>query len=426
MSGLETPLDFPLGGGGESADGYAGMLEALLPQGKLRRLAGSVLSKLLLGSADELARVDDRVGDMLNEADPSTATELLPEYELELGLTAAATIEERRANVVARLVRRQRFRPADFRQALAPLLGQAAVDVVVLERSRAFVISIGDDREIYRFFIYRDPGLPGPAFIASAQAMVTEMKPSHTIGTVIESVCALYDDEHSLYDRDLLGVTPSFVSASAPVTTRSTSLTVAAPAGTAAGDTVLCFVWANNINFADVDVASLPGGWSVLSRVVTATNQLALLLRRVATGSEPASHTLTCTHDGSHYLTGQCLAYRALETTAALAAAVVTDRPTPSTSFISPAAAAAAVSDAVVGFAIANDNTVTSTAPAGTVERVNQSATQDGFSHVEVFDLVSPQVHGSGSVGPFTTTLSATATGVAATYVLRAQFRMGV
>lgn len=165
----------------------------------------SLLSKLLLGLAQELARVDARVSDLLDEADPSTAVELLPEYEAELDLVAAPTIAERQATVVARRVRRQGFRPADFQDALAPLLAQASADVVVIERSRAQVIAMGDDREIYRFFVYRDPSLPGTYFLAAAQALVDDMAPSHTQGTVIESIGMLYDDPHSLYDRDLMG-----------------------------------------------------------------------------------------------------------------------------------------------------------------------------------------------------------------------------
>lgn len=188
---------------------YQRMLLALLPPGSVWRMTvDSVLSKLLLGSADELDRVDDRVADLLDEADPTTADELLPEYERELALAAASTIEERRANIVARLIRRQRFRPEDFKQVLAPLLGLAPFQIEVIERSRAFVIAIGDDREIFRFFVFRDPplvgvGPTGPPFIASAQALVTQMKPSHTIGTVIESISMISDDPHSLTDRDI-------------------------------------------------------------------------------------------------------------------------------------------------------------------------------------------------------------------------------
>lgn len=199
---------FAVGSGGPPrSDIYARMLAALLPPGKIWRLipGASTLYALLQGCAAELARVDQRVTDLLNEADPTTATELLPEYERELKLAAAASIDERRANIVARLVRRQRFRPADFQAALAPLLAQAPAGVVVIERTRAYCITVGDDREIFDFFVFRDPTLPGTAFLSSAQVMVDEMKPSHTKGTVIESVSFLCDDPHSLCDRDLLG-----------------------------------------------------------------------------------------------------------------------------------------------------------------------------------------------------------------------------
>lgn len=185
---------------------YARMLAALLPPGGLWRLIGeSVLSRVLAASADELARVHARVEDLLDESDPETAVELLPEYERELKLEQASTIEERRARIVARQVARQRFRPVDFQVALAPLLGQDAEDVQVLERTHAFTLSIGDVREIFRFFIYRNPALPGAYFVESAQDLVDTIKPSHTAGHVIESIDFLYDDPHSLYDRDLMG-----------------------------------------------------------------------------------------------------------------------------------------------------------------------------------------------------------------------------
>jgi len=185
---------------------YARMLADLLPPGRLwRRVTGILIPKLLLASADELARVETRVVDLLNEADPTTATELLPEYERELDLEEASTIAERRARIVARTIARQRYRPIDFQTALAPLLGQDADDVVVIERSHAFAVSIEDVREIFRFFIYRDPNEPGTYYVESAQELVDQIKPSHTAGHVIESIDALYDDPFTLYDRDVLG-----------------------------------------------------------------------------------------------------------------------------------------------------------------------------------------------------------------------------
>lgn len=189
-----------------AAPQYVGMIRELFPPGRLwTTSAESVLTALHFGSADELWRIDVRANDLMAESHPATTVELLPEYERELGLAPASTVAESQANVVAHLVRRQRYRPVDFQTALAPLLGQASVDVVVIERSRAFVATIDDDREIFRFFIYRDPNEPGDYFIDSAQELVDKMKPSHTSGHVIESISFLCDDEFSLTDRDILG-----------------------------------------------------------------------------------------------------------------------------------------------------------------------------------------------------------------------------
>lgn len=184
---------------------YTRMLLALLPPGRVWRLVGSKLVALFEGCADELARVHARAANLLDEADPRTALELLPEYERELDLEAAAAVEERRARIVARLIARQRYRPVDFQAALASLLGQDAVDVVVIETSAAQAAAMGDVREIFRFFVYRDPGEPGTYYLDSAQDLVDQIKPSHTAGHVIESIDFLCDDEYSLCDRDLLG-----------------------------------------------------------------------------------------------------------------------------------------------------------------------------------------------------------------------------
>lgn len=181
------------------------MLKQLLPPGRALKLVESVLEKTLLATGDELARVDARGDELLVESDPRTTDELLPDFERMLDLTADGTLSQRRKRVEALLVRRQRFRPVDFQQALAPLLGQLAAAVVVIERTRAFAIAVHSDREIYRFFIYRDPNAPGAYDLDAAQALVDDMKPSHTQGHVIESNNMVCDDSHSLCDRDILG-----------------------------------------------------------------------------------------------------------------------------------------------------------------------------------------------------------------------------
>jgi hypothetical protein len=191
-----------------TARDYARMLFALLPPGKLWRAVSTKLYQFMLGCADELVRVHDRVADMLNEADPTTAVELLPEYEADLEITPAVTVAERQARIVSRKVDRQRFRPVDIQVALAPLLLQDPEDVVIIERDLSYVAGVGDQRAIFEFFVLRDPAAPpvSPAyFLAAAQAELDRVKPSHTAGYVIETTAMLFDDQFSLTDRDLIG-----------------------------------------------------------------------------------------------------------------------------------------------------------------------------------------------------------------------------
>lgn len=191
---------------GLMAGAYQRMMMALLPPGKLWRLIGeSLLSSLFLACADELERLDARVGNLLKESIPRTAVELLPEYEEELDLVAAATIAERQARAAAKANARPRFRPVDFQTGLALLLGLDPADVVVLERTAAMAAAMGDVREIFRFFVYRDPTLPGTYYLDSAQQQLDAIKPKHTAGHVITSIDFLCDDEYSLCDSDLLG-----------------------------------------------------------------------------------------------------------------------------------------------------------------------------------------------------------------------------
>ena len=210
MAHLAAPLAFPLGGdllASVSAEAYGRMVRHLFPPGKLWRFEpGSLLEAITLACGDELARIEARGVDLARESDPRTTSELLPDFEAMLGLASDGSEDDRRARVVAHLVRRQRYRPVDFQTTLASLLGQAAVDVVVIENSRAHAIAVADDREIYRFFIYRDPALPGLYDLDAAQDLIDSMKPAHTEGHVIESIDMLCDDPYSLCDRDRLGI----------------------------------------------------------------------------------------------------------------------------------------------------------------------------------------------------------------------------
>jgi hypothetical protein len=205
MPSLSFPLSSPLGP--EAVGPNTRMMTALLPPGPWRRLVGvGVLFKLLEGAAAEIGRLGDRVVDLFREDDPRQAVELVPEYEADLDLSSLGSIEERRARVVARRLAWEQYLPSDIQASLASLLGQAAASVVVMERTPAMAIAMGDAREIFRFFIYRDPTLPGIYYLDSAQALLDTMSPSNTVGHVIESDTCCCDDPFSLVDRDLVGI----------------------------------------------------------------------------------------------------------------------------------------------------------------------------------------------------------------------------
>lgn len=178
----------------------------LLPPGRaLKRDTDGLIYATMQGAAEELVRVSGRVEDLFRESDPRQTVELLPDFEAMRGLEPNGTTTERRNRVIAHLLRRSRFRPVDFQTVLAAVLGLDASQIPVIETSRALAVIIDDAQEIYRFFVYRDPGLGGSYDLDSAQDLIDSMAPSHPKGHVIESIDFLCDDPYSLCDRDLLG-----------------------------------------------------------------------------------------------------------------------------------------------------------------------------------------------------------------------------
>lgn len=91
---------------------YLAQLQALLPPGiAWARRAAATLTKLLAAFADEFARVDQRAADLVEESDPRTTSEMLPDWERVAGLPdpcvavlgVEQTVEQRRAALVAKL-----------------------------------------------------------------------------------------------------------------------------------------------------------------------------------------------------------------------------------------------------------------------------------------------------------------------------------
>jgi uncharacterized protein YmfQ (DUF2313 family) len=88
---------------------YASQLAKLLPRGLLwAETASNKVGSLIDAMATEMARIDARSDDMLNEADPRTTFELLPDWERNYGLPEncsleAQNLQERIESLVAKV-----------------------------------------------------------------------------------------------------------------------------------------------------------------------------------------------------------------------------------------------------------------------------------------------------------------------------------
>lgn len=114
-----------------NATDYRKQLELLLPSGSaIDPQSGSVLLNLLGGFAEELARIEGRGRDLIDEADPRTTTELLAEWLAIVGVPdecaahSTATIGERE-QLLQKLIKQSGQTPL-FYQEMAEVLGYSA------------------------------------------------------------------------------------------------------------------------------------------------------------------------------------------------------------------------------------------------------------------------------------------------------------
>lgn len=121
-------------------DKYLGHLQSLLPQGVAwPREPGTVLTAVLAALADGLHAAHTRADRLIEEADPRTTDELLPDWERVCGLPDPCTgsvgsVAERRAQVVTRLTATG-GQSRDYFIALARTLG---FDIIIAEHRARF------------------------------------------------------------------------------------------------------------------------------------------------------------------------------------------------------------------------------------------------------------------------------------------------
>lgn len=172
-----------------SAADYATVARQLLPPGRAwSRDPDSVLGRLLAGLAEEPARIEGRLWQLLDEADPRTAIELLVDWERLVGLDGAGgSIAERQRAVAAKIAFRGGQSIAYF-VAIAAGLGFA---VTIDEFTPSYVggMRAGDRlASVDWCFAWRVRVLGGvggampSAFVAAAlERTIRDAAPAHTL-----------------------------------------------------------------------------------------------------------------------------------------------------------------------------------------------------------------------------------------------------
>lgn len=119
------------------AASYRNMLANLMPRGRAwNRNIGSTMMALFDAIAQEFARFDQRSANLMNEADPSTALELLVDWERNAGLPdnclpTDGTITERRR----RMVRKLTSIGGQNKEFFIALAAQLGLDIEIIEFS---------------------------------------------------------------------------------------------------------------------------------------------------------------------------------------------------------------------------------------------------------------------------------------------------
>jgi uncharacterized protein YmfQ (DUF2313 family) len=173
----------------KSQDTYFYILQTALSEGRaLPRDRTSVLSGLLYALAAEMARVDVRAAQLLDEADPRTTAEMLADWEMFAGLPSpcmrgvAQTVDERRAALIDRLTDVGGQTAADY-VALAARLGAAAT----VRTFRPFTVDTPVDYPLFgnriRFYWVLTIAGDGPNRLL--ECVVRHRAQSHTVPVFI-------------------------------------------------------------------------------------------------------------------------------------------------------------------------------------------------------------------------------------------------
>ncbi len=189
---------------------YLQLLLSLLPKGKAWNRNDPVLSQLLTGEAVELARVDSRVDDLIEERDTRTAVELLPEYEEDYGLSAGILSTAQREAACNTKLRATGSLLKTYYIALAATLGYT---VTIDEYTPAWAglwkagQPCGDQTNLFYWTVNISYTVAeSPAFVTYANlvTLLEEIKPAHT-----HIIYQIYGPEYSYAFSTAFAAMPS-------------------------------------------------------------------------------------------------------------------------------------------------------------------------------------------------------------------------
>ncbi len=175
-----------------TADDYGLALRQLLPRGVVwTDDPTSKLGLALLAWADELARVHNRLLDLVEEADPRTTSELVGDWERVLGLpdpcdpTPPTSTSDRRAAIVARLVETGGQSIAYYTEVALAL----EVVITITEQQHGVAFRVGVGRvggrlaNVGNVFYWQvnAPAATSADLRARLECILQRIKPAHTV-----------------------------------------------------------------------------------------------------------------------------------------------------------------------------------------------------------------------------------------------------
>lgn len=189
-------IDFTL----KTSSDYVGALSRDAPRGKIWALVDYVtggIAQTFSGVAEELARIHARFLAVLEEADPSTAVEMLDAWERVLGLpepedpSPPTVAADRQALASAKLIARGGSQPG----LLSDVIENAAYTGVALELPTLLRADEGrsDDRAYdgdYVWIVYVWRATTPAAGWARLEALLNRIKPAHCLFVTIDGLHA--------------------------------------------------------------------------------------------------------------------------------------------------------------------------------------------------------------------------------------------